>query len=126
MIASIDRPNDTGGKGLPPIHPGAVAFYERDKPSFVQEHADYLALVLTVILLILSWVRQVKVWMESSRKNEADEYIAKAIHLMEASPNNLENNQKQLDEVFRKAADALIYERISQESFRTFNEAYKT
>ncbi|ARV59729.1 TRAP ABC transporter substrate-binding protein [Nostocales cyanobacterium HT-58-2] len=126
LIASIDRPSDTGGTGLPPIHSGAVAFYERDKPSFIQENADYLALILTVILLIFSWVRQLKVWMESSKKNEADEYIASAIHLMEVSPNNLENNQNQLDEVFRKAATALIYEKISQESFRTFNEAYKT
>ncbi|MBW4606797.1 MAG: TAXI family TRAP transporter solute-binding subunit [Hassallia sp. WJT32-NPBG1] len=125
LIASIDRPSDTAGS-IPPIHPGAVAFYERDKPSFVQENADYLALILTVILLIGSWIRQLKIWMESSRKNEADEYIASAINLMKASPNDLDNNQKQLDEVFRKAADALTYERISQESFRTFNEAYKT
>ena len=125
LIASIDRPSDTAGS-IPPIHPGAVAFYERDKPSFVQENADYLALILTVILLIGSWIRQLKIWMESSRKNEADEYIASAINLMKASPNDLDNNQKQLDKIFRKAADALILESISQESFRTFIEAYKT
>lgn len=64
--------------------------------------------------------------MESSRKNEADEYIQSAINLMKANSGSLESNQKQLDEIFKKAADALIDERISQESFRTFNEAYKT
>ena len=126
LIASIKRPSDTDGLGIPFIHPGAVAFYERDKPSFVQEHADYVALILTVIALIISWLRQLKVWIESSRKNEADEYIASAINLMKANPKDLEKNQKQLDEIFRKAADALIFESISQESFRTFNEAYKT
>jgi uncharacterized protein len=126
LIASINRPSDTGGTGLPPIHPGAVAFYERDQPSFVQENADYLALILTVILLMVSWIRQLKIWMESGRKDEADEYIESAIKLMKASPNDLENNQKKLDEVFKKAADALKDEKISQESFRTFNEAYKT
>ncbi|MBD2605091.1 TAXI family TRAP transporter solute-binding subunit [Scytonema hofmannii FACHB-248] len=125
LIASIDRPSNTSGS-IPPIHPGAVAFYERDKPSFVQEHADYLALILTVIVVIVSWIRQLKIWIESSRKNEADEYIASAINLMKASPKDLDSNQKQLDEIFRKAADALILESISQESFRTFNEAYKT
>jgi hypothetical protein len=125
LIASIDRPSNTSGS-IPPIHPGAVAFYERDKPSFVQEHADYLALILTVIVVVVSWIRQLKIWIESSRKNEADEYIASAINLMKASPNDLEKNQKLLDEIFRKAADALILESISQESFRTFNEAYKT
>ncbi|GAA6621921.1 TAXI family TRAP transporter solute-binding subunit [Scytonema sp. NUACC26] len=126
LIANIKDPRESKSAGLPPLHPGALAFYERNQRSFVQENADYLALILTVILLALSWIRQVKSWMESSRKNEADEYIQSAINLMKASAGNLENNQKQLDEIFKKAADALIDERISQESFRTFNEAYKT
>jgi uncharacterized protein len=125
LITSIDRPSNTGGS-IPPIHPGAVTFYERNKPSFVQEHADYLALILTVFVIIISWIRQLKIWIESSRKNEADEYIESAINLMKANPNDLEKSQKRLDEIFRKAADALILESISQESFRTFNEAYKT
>ncbi|MFM7406663.1 MAG: hypothetical protein ACKO3K_08375 [Cuspidothrix sp.] len=37
----------------------------------------------------------------------------------------LEERQKMLDETFNKAAKALVDEKISQESFRTFNEAYK-
>jgi uncharacterized protein len=126
LIANIKDPRESASTGLPPLHPGALAFYDRNQPSFVQENADYLALILTVVLLALSWFRQVKVWMESSRKNEADEYIQSAINLMKASSGSLESNQKQLDEIFKKAADALIDERISQESFRTFNEAYKT
>ncbi|MUG96792.1 TAXI family TRAP transporter solute-binding subunit [Scytonema sp. UIC 10036] len=126
LIANIKDPRESASVGLPPLHPGALAFYDRNQPSFVQENADYLALILTVLLLTLSWIRQIKSWMESHRKNEADEYIQSAINLMKANSGNLENNQKQLDEIFKKAADALIDEKISQESFRTFNEAYKT
>ncbi len=126
LIANLKDPRESASAGLPPLHPGARAFYDRNQPSFVQENADYLALILTILLITFSWIRQIKVWMESSRKNEADEYIQSAINLMKASSGNLENHQKQLDEIFKKAADALIDERISQESFRTFNEAYKT
>ncbi|KAF3886159.1 MULTISPECIES: TAXI family TRAP transporter solute-binding subunit [Nostocales] len=126
LIANIKDPRESASTGLPPLHPGALAFYDRNQPSFVQENADYLALILTIFLLVLSWIRQIKSWMESSRKNEADEYIQSAINLMKANSGSLESNQKQLDEIFKKAADALIDERISQESFRTFNEAYKT
>ncbi|GAA6623822.1 hypothetical protein [Scytonema sp. NUACC26] len=45
---------------------------------------------------------------------------------MNLEPENLANAQQQLDEIFMKAAKALVEEQISQESFRTFNEAYKT
>lgn len=45
---------------------------------------------------------------------------------MDKGIGKLEDRQKQLDDTFKDAAQALIGERISQESFRTFNEAYKT
>ncbi len=79
LVATISQPDNTNSSGIPFLHPGAVTFYERDKPSFVQEHADYLAFVLTIGLLLLSWIRNLKIWVESGKKNEADEYIKFAI-----------------------------------------------
>lgn len=125
LIASIESPSITGATGIPPIHRGALSFYERNKSSFAQENADFLALILTVALLMFSGVGRLKLWMESRKKNEADVFIESAIYLMKASPGQPENKQKELDDIFKKAADALVDERISQESFRTFNEAYK-
>ncbi|TBR61553.1 TRAP ABC transporter substrate-binding protein [Westiellopsis prolifica IICB1] len=125
LVASITRPRDNDGTGIP-IHPGAIAFYERDKPSFVQENADFLALILTTFLLVASWLRQLKLWVERRKKDKADDYINTAIKLMDKGIGKLEDRQKQLDHTFKNAAEALIAERISQESFRTFNEAYKT
>jgi TRAP transporter TAXI family solute receptor len=126
LIASIDDPRKTSSPSIPSLHAGVLAFYDRYQPSFIQENADFFALIITVVVLVFSWIRQLKIWMESSRKNEADEYMESAINLMKVTNHkDLEKNQKELDEVFRKAADALIDEQISQESFRTFNEAYK-
>jgi hypothetical protein len=132
LISSIRRPdlldnaNDSIGSTAISIHPGALAYYERDEPSFVQENADFLALILTIILLFVEWIRQLSKWIERKRKNEADEYIESAIKLMNESLGEVELRQDLLDEAFRTAAKALFDERISQESFRTFNEAYKT
>ncbi|NJN92046.1 MAG: TAXI family TRAP transporter solute-binding subunit [Leptolyngbyaceae cyanobacterium SL_5_14] len=125
LVASIDRPTTTGGTGVP-LHPGAIAFYERDEPSFVQEYADFLALLLTITLLLGSWVIQLKSWIERGKKEVADNYVTSALEAMKEDSGDLDEKQKQLDQTFAQAADALIAERISQESFRTFNEAYKT
>jgi TRAP transporter TAXI family solute receptor len=125
LVASIDRPATTGGAGVP-LHSGAIAFYERDQPSFVQEYADYLAFLLTVALLMGSWVWELKAWIERGKKEVADDYVTLALEAMKDDGGDLDEKQKQLDHTFGQAADALIGERISQESFRTFNEAYKT
>jgi TRAP transporter TAXI family solute receptor len=125
LVASINRPSTTGGAGIP-LHPGAIAFYERDKPSFIQEYADYVGLILTVILLVGSWLWQLKSWIEQRKKDAADVYIESAIQLMQDDGNNPEQKLQELDKIFSQAAADLVGEKISQESFRTFNEAYKT
>ncbi|NER21204.1 MAG: TAXI family TRAP transporter solute-binding subunit [Symploca sp. SIO1C2] len=125
LVVSVSRPSTQGGTGVP-IHLGALAFYEREQPSYVQENADFLALILTVALLIASGVRQLKVWIEQSKKDTADELISSAIKLMNVQDKDLEQKQQELDKLFGKAASDLVEEKISQESFRTFNEAYKT
>jgi uncharacterized protein len=124
LVANIRRPELTGGTGIP-LHPGALAYYDRDKPSFIQENADYLALILTVGLLSGSWLWELKRWFDRRRKDIADNYIEQAIVLMNA-PIAPQAALKELDQLFEQVAAELVREGISQESFRTFNEAYKT
>jgi uncharacterized protein len=124
LIANIHRPELTGGTGIP-LHPGALSYYDRNKPSFIQENADYLALILTVGLLGGSWLWELKRWLDRRRKNIADNYIEQAIVLMNAAVPP-QSALKELDRLFEQVAAELVREGISQESFRTFNEAYKT
>ncbi len=124
LVANIQDPRRAGNSDVP-IHPGALSYYERDKPSFVQEYADFLGLLLTILLLGGSWLWQLKNWLERRQKDYADLYIKRTLDLMKADKKP-ELKQEDLDLVFREAAADLVNEKISQESFRTFNEAYKT
>lgn len=124
LVASIRDPRQVGEFDAP-IHQGALNYYERNEPSFVQENADFVALLLTVALLGGSWLWEFKKWIERRKKDFADRYIEKAVHLMKEGDNPA-MKQQTLDQVFREAATNLVEEKISQESFRTFNEAYKT
>ncbi len=125
LVATIARPTSDSGVGVP-LHAGALAYYDRDKPSFIQENADYVALILTVVVLFGSWVVEAKAWLERRRKNAADLYVEVTLDLMNDDEGDPIAGQRELDRIFRKAAKSLIREDISQESFRTFNEAYKT
>jgi uncharacterized protein len=128
LVSSIRRPEATGGTGIP-IHPGALAYYDRDEPTFLQKNADYVALILTVILLLGSWLWELKRWMERRRKDIADRYIEQLIDVMNQCQTNAISSKEALlkiDQLFEGVAAELVKESISQESFRTFNEAYKT
>jgi hypothetical protein len=127
LVSYFDQPMTTGGTGIP-THAGASAYYNRNQPSFVQENADFLGLLLTIGLLLGSWLWQVKSWLEQGRKNLADQYVGETVRLIQESHASIhpEDKLQALNAVFEKAAIALRNEKISQESFRTFNEAYKT
>ena len=34
------------------LHSGAQQFYDKDKPPFVLAHADYMGLILTVVVMV--------------------------------------------------------------------------
>lgn len=128
LISNIRRPELTGGTGIP-IHPGALSYYDRNNPSFIQENADYVGLILTVGLLIGSWLLEFKRWIECGKKDLADTYIAQVIDVMTACQNSTivpQDALVKIDSIFQQVAIELLQEGISQESFRTFNEAYKT
>ncbi len=117
-------PNVLAGTVLP-IHPGAEDYYNREKPSFLQENADWLGLILSMGLLVGSWAWQLKSRLEKGRKNQGDTYNQEIILLMkeiERCKNfqNIEQIRQKLFEKFEKVVNALDHDRITPESFQSF------
>lgn len=128
LVSTIRRPETTGGTGIP-IHPGALSYYDRDEPSFMQKNAEYLGLILTLTLLGGSWLWELTRWMDRGRKDLADTYIQQVIDVMNdcrAKTLTQQDALTKIDQLFEQVATELVQEAISQESFRTFIEAYKT
>ena len=128
LVSTLRRPETTGGTGIP-VHPGALSYYDRDEPSFIQKNAEYLGLILTLTLLGGSWLWELTRWMDRRKKDVADNYMEEVIDVMNACQSNTLNPQDglvKIDRIFEQVAGELMQEAISQESFRTFIEAYKT
>jgi len=143
LVAGIKRPNSSEGTGIA-LHAGAIAYYERDRPTFRSTVVSFLTknggLLIALTTLpagslvgLWEWWQRLK-QKADDRKLLADQYIDATIRSMEV-PVNLELGdrqkqirvqQKALEELLVEAANALAQEQISQESFRTFNEAYNT
>jgi uncharacterized protein len=127
LVAKIERPNATDGISIP-VHHGVTAYYDRNKPTFVEAHSGVLSLALTGATVLGSGLVGLRVRVLQNQKDKTDEYIklaASCLSLHETSKQALLANQQELDTIFEQAVDALTREEISQEAFRTFNEVFK-
>jgi uncharacterized protein len=127
LVAKISRPNSTDGISIP-AHPGVTAYYDRNKPTFVEAHSGVLSLILSGATLVGSGFVGLRVRILQNQKDKTDEYIKLAVSCLrtdQTSKQALLMQQQELDAIFEQAVSALTCEEISQESFRTFNEVYK-
>lgn len=124
LLAQVRQPELQAGFG-PALHPGAASFYNKDKPSFLMVHADYIGLVLTVALMVASWLWELNRWMQRRQKNAADQYNKRVVALIIAAQ-EVESEARLIDiwrellATLTKAVHDLDADKMSQESFNSF------
>jgi uncharacterized protein len=124
LLVQTRRPEPQSGLGPPP-HPGALSFYDKDKPSFLLAHADYVGLILTVGLMAGSWIWELRRWMQRKQKDQADIYSKRVVTLM--SEVQTTNSLSPLDaawcellKILAEAVHDLDADKLSEESFNSF------
>jgi hypothetical protein len=124
LLVQVRRPELEAALG-PPLHPGALGFYDKDKPSFLLAHADYVGLILTVGLMAGSWIWELKRWMQRQQKNKADQYSNRVVELIGSVQNvhslaPLEEIWNELLTILTEAVHDLDADKLSEESFNSF------
>ena len=124
LLTQVRQPEAQIGLG-PPLHPGALSFYNKDKPSFLLAHADYVGLMLTIVLVVGSWIWELKRWMQNRQKDAADQYSKRVVALMNSAQEA--NSQASLGAIWRdllailgEAVHDLDADRLSEQSFHSF------
>ncbi|BAZ45662.1 TRAP transporter solute receptor TAXI family protein [Chondrocystis sp. NIES-4102] len=125
----INPPDQTKGLILP-IHAGAAKYYDREKPSFLSENADLVALILTVVAGVLSWLWRLKQKFASVQKNRSDRYNREFLRLIEQIKRceNLDSLNKIRDTLYQEFAvviDAFDRDLITSESLQSVRFAWE-
>ncbi|VAW48824.1 hypothetical protein MNBD_GAMMA03-1389, partial [hydrothermal vent metagenome] len=79
-LAGFIRPPDRSQGTFMPVHQGAQSYYDRDKPSFLQEQAEPIALMITLAVLLISGLMQLQ---QRSQKARIDRYTDQVLALFE-------------------------------------------
>jgi TRAP transporter TAXI family solute receptor len=62
-------------KGTPiPVHPGALDYYNRERPSFLEEKAEFLAFLLSFAIVLGSIILAVKRYVSETKKTRIEDY----------------------------------------------------
>jgi uncharacterized protein len=107
------------------FHPGAEAYYQQDRPSFIVEYADLLGLLMSATVLGVSSFWQLRNWLQGKQKNRADRYNIEIVKLIQQIDliedlETLSQVRCQLYEIFEKVVMDLDKDRISPASFQSF------
>ncbi len=124
QAAMIEQPDSLSNLGLS-FHPGAEDYYNQDKPSFIVEYAEPMGLLLSISVLCVSGIWQLKIRLRGQQKNRADFYNLEILKLIDKIQSledleQLATVRRHLFKIFEKVVVELDIDRISPESFQSF------
>ena len=122
--ATILLPESGQNLGLP-LHPGAQSFYDQDQPHFLVQYAEPMGLLLSITVLGISGLWQLRLWLIGRQKNRADLYNLRLLDLIDRiqqsrDPRDLMELRQELFEILRQVVVDLDEDRISASSFQSF------
>lgn len=123
--AAMIRSPDSDEPPSLPLHPGAKAYYNQDEPNFIVQYAEPLGLLLSISILVISSIWQLRLWLQGRQKNRADMYNLEILELINQIHTIQDLEQlavvrRHLFEIFQKVVVDLDKDRISPESFQSF------
>lgn len=127
LAGSITEPKRADGTFLP-IHPGAQSFYDRDQPSFLQENAEPIALIVSVIVVLASLLLQLASYR---RKKAMDRFNSELLLLSDKarhadSLETIDRCDAELSDFVPRIVAATQSGQISAEQFDMFHFTYDT
>ncbi|MGK7897666.1 MAG: TAXI family TRAP transporter solute-binding subunit [Xenococcus sp. (in: cyanobacteria)] len=107
------------------FHPGALDYYNKGNPSFLVEYAEAIGLGLSVSMLLISGVWQLRSWFTGKQKNRADLYNLQLLRIIDRiqETEDLQQLRKirgQLLAMLNEVIVDLDKDLISPESFQSF------
>jgi len=125
LAAAIAAP-PRSGESYVPIHAGVWAFWDRDKPSFIQQNAEPIALMISIVVVITSIYLQ---WATRRRKRVMDAYNRELMDLADrarSAPDfdTLDRCNAGLAAFVGRIVDAAENGHINAAEFTLFNFTY--
>ena len=108
------------------LHDGAQQYFDRNEPSFLQEHSESMAFVITILAMIGSAVLALRRNLMARAKNRADVYNVELLEIaararQSEDVSSLRAMRDELGAVMEKVVQALDTDKVTDEGFQSFS-----
>ncbi|MEE9375184.1 MAG: TAXI family TRAP transporter solute-binding subunit [Rhizobiaceae bacterium] len=130
LSSAITNPQSANGASLT-IHPGAAQFYDRDKPSFLQENSESMAFVITIFAMVGSALLALRRNLQARAKNRGDVYNVTLLDISSRAQktkklSELKEMRIELRQILETGVRALDTDELTEESFQSFSFLWKS
>ena len=125
LASAIKPPNSDEGLAIP-LHEGSQQYFDRDQPSFLQENAEPIALLITIAAMLFSALLALRSRFVSTQKDRMDSYNYVLLEIAEKSNEALDIAEikilkANLFDTLEKVVRALDTDEVTEEGFQTFS-----
>ncbi len=125
LASAIQKPDLDAGLSIP-LHEGSEQYYNRDQPSFLQENAEPIALMITIAAMLFSGLLAIRSRLNSGQKNRMDSYNYMLLDIADqARVSNdmaqLSNLKTELYGILETVVRALDTDEVTEEGFQSFS-----
>lgn len=125
LANAIKKPASDNGISIP-MHAGSQQYYDRDQPSFLQQNAEPIALMITIAAMIFSGLLALRARLTSGQKNRMDSYNYMLLDIADSAriSNNildLKNMKTELYGILETVVRALDTDEVTEEGFQSFS-----
>jgi len=125
LAAVMANPSDGNRVGLA-VHPGAQSYYDREKPSFLVTYAEPMGFVLTVALLVGSWIWSLRTYLAQRGRARVDRYSREILRLTQRALDSdelpaLDAVRGRLSTILNEVEGHLEHDRMPAEALQAFS-----
>lgn len=125
LAGFITQPNIGEGTFIP-VHNGAQQYFNREKPLYIVENADFFALIVSIFIGLISAAIWIRSYFQDKQKNKADYYAKDIVKMIfeirkTEDPNFLANQKTKIMDILAKVVDDLDHDVINTEGFKFFS-----
>ena len=118
LSSFVQAPDRSKGTSIP-LHPGAMQYYDRDEPSFLQEQAEPMAFIVTIFAVIFSGFMRIASRKQKSLllvyNEELGNVLKTAEHMTDKT--KLQTMADHLNDIFKKIAKDRAKGKLTAEDF---------
>lgn len=128
LAAAISKPDDSAGLAVP-LHKGAVDYFNRDAPSFIEANSNSLGLLLTVAAMVVSGLLALRARLMAGQKNKADVYNYRLMELNSRALASIDQAdfaeiRSELGSMMASVVVALDRDEVTDEGFHSFSRIH--